>query len=617
MDSTQKRSAECLGKREGGASPATRRYLEAAGLIGLAGLTFFFVATSWRAWPDPLIDFGHQLYVPWRLTQGAVLYRDVDDFYGPLSQYLNAALFACFGRGLMVLVTANLAVFAGIVTGIYLLCRTAWGVGAALAAAATFISVFGFSQYDRGGNYNYATPYAHETTHGLLVCVWLVWVLLRWLDRPTSSRSFLAGLLFGLTAVLKPEIMLAGGLVTITAGAIAWRNKRLPGWKASIFWIAGAILPTLAFAAYFSAFFSWEGALGAASRGWLNALTTTRYSGYSLQQKFLGFDHPWRHFLEQASATSGATVLIAAMAGAAWLADRSSTVWKRLLVVGSLGIALAWLACHEIVWLRTGRCLLGLALIYTTISAASLAGQEYSPMRSARLLIGVLAAALMARMILNGRIDGYGYCQAAVAGLLVPAVLLGELPQRIGARRWGTAAIVIGSIALLLPGIVILARDSQRVLVWKTQLVGDGPDRFYAFPPEVDATGEVVNFVTAALQNAPPGQTLLVLPEGVMINYLAHLPSTVAPYCFYAMATADGREDEIVAELKSKPPDWVVIISRDLRDYGIPRYGDETDNGRQLLRWVKANYEIVEPVGGDPFDSTQCGALILKRKGEN
>ena len=47
---------------------------------------------SWRKWPDPLIDFGRELYLPWRLANGAVLYRDVDDFYGPLSQYLNAGL---------------------------------------------------------------------------------------------------------------------------------------------------------------------------------------------------------------------------------------------------------------------------------------------------------------------------------------------------------------------------------------------------------------------------------------------------------------------------------------------------------------------------------------------
>ena len=117
------------------------RWLEGLGLLALAGLTGCLVARSWRKWPDPLIDFGRELYLPWRLAHGALLYRDVDDFYGPLSQYLNAGIFSLFGPGLMVLVTANLTLFAAILAALYLLFRRGWGAGAALAASASFVAV--------------------------------------------------------------------------------------------------------------------------------------------------------------------------------------------------------------------------------------------------------------------------------------------------------------------------------------------------------------------------------------------------------------------------------------------------------------------------------------------
>jgi hypothetical protein len=158
-------------------------------VLALAGLASGFIAMSWRKWPDPLIDFGRELYIPWRLAHGAVLYRDMDDFYGPLSQYLNAGLFAIFGPGMMVLVAANLVIFAAIVATLYLLFRRAWGVGAALASAAAFIAVFGFSEFTPTANYNYATPYAHEVTHGFLTCLLLVCALLRWLEKPTALRG--------------------------------------------------------------------------------------------------------------------------------------------------------------------------------------------------------------------------------------------------------------------------------------------------------------------------------------------------------------------------------------------------------------------------------------------
>lgn len=189
--------------------------------------------------------------MPWRLAHGAVLYRDVDDFYGPLSQYFNAGLFALFGPGLMVLVTANLVIFAAILATIYRLFRRTWGAGAAFVAAVVFISVFAFSQLVGIGNYNYATPYAHEVTHGLLACLLLVGVLAGWVGNATPVRSLLAGVLFGLAAVLKPEIVLAAGLVTLAALAVQ-RWQRRPLRAAAIgAWVAGAVLPTAGFTAYF------------------------------------------------------------------------------------------------------------------------------------------------------------------------------------------------------------------------------------------------------------------------------------------------------------------------------------------------------------------------------
>src|SRR5437016_2823869 len=216
--------------------------MEAGGLVTLAGLVIWSLTVSWRRWPDPLIDFGRELYAPWRLANGGLLYHDVDDFYGPLSKYCNAILFIFFKPGLMVLVTANLVVFGAITSVLYLILRRAWGFGAALFASAVFIAVFGFSQFVSSGNYNYATPYSHEATHGLLLCLLLVFVLAKWVQEATPSRSFLAGFLFGLTALLKPEILFAAGVVTAVAIFQRWQRGQRPNSPAIMIWIAGALL---------------------------------------------------------------------------------------------------------------------------------------------------------------------------------------------------------------------------------------------------------------------------------------------------------------------------------------------------------------------------------------
>src|SRR5580765_937542 len=82
-------------------------------LLGFA-VALAMLLWTWGTWPDPLVDFGGELYVPWRLAEGDVLYRDVAYFTGPLSPYLNAALFRVFGTSLLALVLLNLLVLAGI-----------------------------------------------------------------------------------------------------------------------------------------------------------------------------------------------------------------------------------------------------------------------------------------------------------------------------------------------------------------------------------------------------------------------------------------------------------------------------------------------------------------------
>src|SRR5258705_3383483 len=78
-------------------------------LVGAAVLV-----RTWGTWPDVLVDFGGELYVPWRLAEGDVLYRDVAYFTGPLSPYFNAAVFRIFGASFLALVIANLVVLGGI-----------------------------------------------------------------------------------------------------------------------------------------------------------------------------------------------------------------------------------------------------------------------------------------------------------------------------------------------------------------------------------------------------------------------------------------------------------------------------------------------------------------------
>ncbi|HVU15623.1 MAG TPA: hypothetical protein VHD32_01765 [Candidatus Didemnitutus sp.] len=588
-----------------------------AGLAALGVLAAWLLSTSWRRWPDPVIDFGKELYIPWRLSQGAMLYVDVDDFYGPFSQYFNAALFRVFGPGLMVLVTANLAIFGGIFALLYAGFRRTWGMAAALVAGAVFLALFSFSQGVPVGNYNYATPYAHEATHGMLVVVGLVAILPAWVLRASRVRAAAAGLLFGLAAVIKPEFMLAAGV--LIAAAMLLKLRRRVWNRSEIGWlVAMAVLPTMAFAGYFSTRVSWGEAFGMAGRGWLNVVTTTSYTADPAQIRFLGFDRPAENFVVECKATLLALALLGGVALAGWLMSRFRTIaWRfGFLVVSAAGIA--WVSNHAD-WFEAGRCLSGLMLLYLGHVVWGLLRRPLADGLVTgtvlRLAWTLLASVLLSRMLLFGRTFHFGFYQAAIAGMIVPAVMLGDLPTWLRVSGWQRAAVTAGVLALLAPGLHVLVAHSQALLRQRTHPVGTGRDLFYTIAPETEPAGDIVAQTAAWLAHEKkPGQTLIVLPEGIMINYLARMPSPVAPFFFFSSATRGDRETALVQKLAARPPDWVAIISRDLREFGLKRYGQGSDPGAQILGWVRPNYETAVELGGDPLDPDDRGGVILSRK---
>src|SRR5580698_1520460 len=83
------------------------------GLIIVALVFVAEIALTWRRWSNLTGDLGLDLYVPWRLSQGAILYRDLFIFAGgPFSQHFDALLFKIFGASFLTLAVSNLTAIA-------------------------------------------------------------------------------------------------------------------------------------------------------------------------------------------------------------------------------------------------------------------------------------------------------------------------------------------------------------------------------------------------------------------------------------------------------------------------------------------------------------------------
>jgi hypothetical protein len=73
-------------------------------------------------------------------------------------------------------------------------------------------------------------------------------------------------------------------------------------------------------------------------------------------------------------------------------------------------------------------------------------------------------------------------------------------------------------------------------------------------------------------------------------------------------------EQDILGSLSAHPPDFVVLVHRDTKEYGFPLFGTDLRYGQRTLNWLDAGYQPVRTVGQNPRDANGYGMEILRRR---
>ena len=142
----------------------------------------------------------------------------------------------------------------------------------------------------------------------------------------------------------------------------------------------------------------------------------------------------------------------------------------------------------------------------------------------------------------------------------------------------------------------------------KTHEIGSAGDRF-----RTDARGKLsakmLEHIEAHIES---GQTLAVLPEGIMLNYLSRRATSIPYVNFMPPELLMLGEDNILRALETAPPDFVALVHKNTSEYGAPFFG--THYGQRIMAWLSQNYLVIEQVGAVPLRNQQFGMLLLERK---
>jgi hypothetical protein len=627
--------ASGVSRTEGSGNGAVKKICSWLGTIPM-GIAFILLSWfSWRKWPDALIDFGQQLYVPWRLSRGAVLYHDVSYVYGCLSVCYHAALFKIFGVSLNVLLVSNCLILICLLLLVYRLflkCSDVWTA----ATAGLALTVLAFSQLLDVGNYNYICPYSHEEFHGIVMSVAMMACLARWLEAGRKLPLTLAGGCLGLIFLTKPEVFVGAVAPFVVAVIFQWRRISIPELAKAL--LLAAVCTFVPLAGFYFGFRSEMNSTEAARAicgAWLPLLHSTGLQ-LPIYQRNTGLDAPWFH-IGKALIEFGGLALIVGLC--AWRLTRPTLkpLERVIFFVLAGGVSINY------GWQNSGHCLPLLVVV-----AAILWWREWrqkSEIENRKSKIGILwlafSFAMLAKLGFNPRLSHYGVFLAMPAFLSAIYLLLHLLPRFLQSPQstvhsqqpdrpldagqiglWtmdrGLNAFRAVILIFLLAGLARLTIQSALFYKDKDFSLGSGGDRIVTYNPKLDnpksaPTGAAMAAAAAWIEtHTAPTNTLAVLPEGVMLNYLTRRDNPT-PYVVFAFEVWAFGEQKMLATYKENPPDYIVLVQRDSSEYGVKYFGQQKGYGFDVMQWVNTNYEPVELIGSEPLKNGAFGIEILKR----
>lgn len=585
-----------------------RHFLFAFLVIGavyaaVAGLT-------WRKWPDPIVDYGSQLYIPWKLSTGSVLYRDIGHIAGgPLSQYFDALLFKFFGVSFMTLVLANLLLVAVFVAVLYACFYHAADQLTAVTIGLGVVMVFVFAHRTETGIFNYITPYSTELVHGAMLSTCAVAALAKWLREEKIRLAAAAGFFCGLVFLTKPEVFLALAVSVFAALVLFWKMKRnsLLFFRPVAALLGAALIPIAAFLIYFWSVTDFSTACNYIVKGWIYVLTT-KTAGNQFFRWGLGLTEPAAHLQGMFMQFFGAALIVALLV---WTNLRHMPRIVLVLLVAALSAA-SW----KFNWGNSGQALplFCLALLALLLGRAKKSGLE--PTAVFPILWTVFSLVLLLKLGLFSRIWHYGFVLAMPAFLSAIYLFTWLLPREL--EHFNVHRLFMrGALwCPLMVGLAALGYHGLKIYPVKTLPLGEGADRMYVFKLQARVQDTAMSMALHWIEtNTPPDSTVAVLPAGILLNYLARRTNPCTYTIWPPPEIASFGESTMTDDFIRHAPDYVLLLGNNYGEFGLRFFGMDKGFGQDLMKWIDAHYQPRALIGEDWLKNGRFGIKILQKTG--
>lgn len=549
-------------------------------------LYFLFVILQWAKSGTVTYDCGREAYLPELLLKGKILYKEIFAMYNPLAYQFNALLYKLFGSNLNVLYYAAVVNTYLILTAVYSLCRQFLKPLYSLIPCIIFL---GFCVFNSHTCVNYLFPYSYAFIYSVTAFMYFVLFsvfIFQSNDKfKISKYSIWISIFMGISLAFRFEFVLAY-LPFIIFLIFKKTNLKIIFLNLFIF-----CLPFL---------LSW-GVLFCGDFGIHDLIDYIKFA-------IAFFESPEQKFFELSGLSLNSFILH----------------FPKVAFFTVIFSLLAYLNVLTFKMLQSSAKLKRLIGIIMVLSVCVLTNTI-----AARYLSYLLFSALCLSsvyIIINSYIKRDANWQIWL--ILAFYALLSSV--RVGFIYIADYSIYILVLPIIINFIYFIEKINDNkiknyiaiflLIISLESIIFNTVEKFITLSKIKTVKGiiydkkdiaNVYNQTIERINNTTTDKdTILMLPEGPMINFLTDRKTNNKYYHLLPNHISALKENKIVDDLTKNPPEYIMVESLSYSSYGKEYFG--INFGKEIFNFIIQNYSLQEKITSNN-ESTEFFIVIFKR----
>ena len=459
------------------------------------------------------------------------------------------------------------------------------------------------------------SSYAHEATHGMINFIFMFLFLVKYFYSNKLYFFYLFAFTLGLTALFKPEFILTGAatllLIIIYKQNCSTLDKSV--WIKSFFIsISPLFISFLLFKTVMPSLHAFKAALGS-----ISPLIFSNLAGNPIYSTISGTEHLFQNIQNIAVETILLFSFYIAAFALSYFIQKFNLRRFRIAIFLIFSSTYFWIDIKSATLVFPFIC-----IVYSIVSFYSFINNSNSKDRIAYFSFGLFSAIsflFLIKILFRTSLIWLGFYLTLPATICFFWGNVWLLPKIVNPKKISTPDLKIALLALSMVFVFQNFSLTQRNHSFKNIPVGKGEDRMYTFPtPTFVVDPKLLNYIIHKVDmTLTKDETLMVVPEGILINYLTKRVNPT-PYLANLMAKTlfddAGGSAKIIATLREKKPDYIVYLRR-VNEVQKPGYFIRGPDGfaEEVFQWIEANYKVIDQVGPFTKDFNRFGYAMLKR----